>query len=81
MGMSVGDLLELAGGTTRNADTRNIRLLKADGHIFDSWVKGRKVEPGDAVLVPQVIHRATNWQDNLNALTPLAILLNAIRRP
>ncbi|MDP2875258.1 MAG: SLBB domain-containing protein [Holophaga sp.] len=79
-GMSVGDLLKLAGGTTRNADTWNIRLLKADGRIIDSWVKRRTVEPGDAVLVPQVIRRATNWQENLNALTPLAILLNAIRK-
>jgi hypothetical protein len=37
------------------------------------------VEPGDAVLVPQVVRRATNWQENLAALTPLAILINAIR--
>jgi protein involved in polysaccharide export with SLBB domain len=78
-GMSVGDLLALAGGTTRNADARNIRLLKADGRIVDSWVKGKAVEPGDAVLVPQVVRRATNWQENLSALTPLAILINAIR--
>jgi len=79
-GMRVGDLLKLAGGTTRNADTWNIRLLKADGRIVDNWVNRQKVEPGDAVLVPQVVHRATNWQENLAALTPLAILINAIRR-
>lgn len=78
--MSVGDLLRLAGGTTRNADTWNIRLLKADGHIVDRWVKRQHVEPGDAVLVPQVVRRATNWQENLAALTPLAILINAFRR-
>jgi protein involved in polysaccharide export with SLBB domain len=79
-GMSVGSLLKLAGGTTRNADTWNIRLLKADGRIQDTWVNHRAVEPGDAVLVPQVVRRATNWQDNLNALMPLAVLLNAVRK-
>ena len=78
-GMSVSDLLSLAGGTTRNADTWNIRLLKADGRIMDSWVGRRKLEPGDAVIVPQRIKRETVWQDNLNALTPLALLINAIK--
>lgn len=79
-GMKVRHLLKKAGGTTRNADRWNIRLLKADGRIFDSWVGGREVEPGDAVLVPQVVRRDTNWQENLTALTPLAILINAVRR-
>jgi len=78
-GMKVSDLLRLAGGTTRNADASNIRLLKADGRILDSWVEGRPVEPGDTVLVPQRIRRDTSWQENLQALTPLALILNAIK--
>lgn len=76
---SVGDLLKLAGGVTRNADKSNIRLLKADGRIQDSWVSWRTVEPGDAVLVPQRIRYESRWQENVQALTPLALLLNAIR--
>ena len=75
-GMTVGDILKMAGGTTRNADTSNIRLVKADGHIIDSWVKGKKVEPGDTVIVPQRFRRETYWQDDLAALTPLALILN-----
>ena len=78
-GMKVADLLKLAGGTTRNADTSAIRLLKADGRILDSWVEGKAVEPGDTVLVPQRIRRDTNWQENLQALTPLALMLNALK--
>ncbi len=78
-GMKVSDLLKLAGGTTRNADTSNIRLLKADGRILDTWVEGKAVEPGDTVLVPQRIRRDTSWQENLQALTPLALILNAIK--
>lgn len=78
-GMKVADLLKLAGGTTRNADTSNIRLLKADGRILDSWVEGKPVEPGDTVLVPQRFRRDTSWQENLQALTPLALILNAVK--
>jgi protein involved in polysaccharide export with SLBB domain len=78
-GMKVGDLLKLAGGTTRNADTSNIRLLKADGRILDSWIEGKVVEPGDTVLVPQRFRRDASWQENLQALTPLALILNAVK--
>ena len=78
-GTSVKDLLSLAGGLTRNADSWNIRLLKADGRILDSWVNSRKVEPGDTVLVPQRIRRDSTWQENLNALTPIALILNAVK--
>jgi protein involved in polysaccharide export with SLBB domain len=78
-GMKVKELLELAGGVTRNADRGNIRLLKADGRIIDTWVYSRKVEPGDTVLVPQRIRRDSSWQENLAAMTPIALILNAIK--
>ncbi len=79
-GMSVRDLLRLAGGTTRNADTWNLRLLKADGRILDSWVSGRKVEPGDAVIVPSKVRRDVSWQENLAAITNLAVMYAAIKK-
>jgi protein involved in polysaccharide export with SLBB domain len=78
-GMKVRDLLKLAGGTTHNADTWNIRLLKADGRIMDSWVMKQQVGPGDTVLVPQRFRRDTSWQENLQALTPIAIMLNVLK--
>ena len=78
-GMKVSDLLRRAGGTTRNADTSQIRLLKADGRILDSWVEGKAVEPGDTVLVPQRIRRDSNWQENLTALTPIAVMLSVLK--
>ena len=77
-GMKVADLLNLAGGTTRNADAWHIRLVKADGRILDSWVSGRKVEPGDTLIVPQRIRRETNWQEDLTALTSVGLILNAL---
>jgi len=77
-GMKVSDLLGMAGGTTRNADIWQIRLVKADGHILDSWVQGRTVEPGDTLIVPQKFRRESNWQENLTALTSVGLILNAL---
>jgi protein involved in polysaccharide export with SLBB domain len=78
-GVTVKELIGWAGGLTRNADSWNVRLLKADGRILDSWVMRKDVEPGDVVLVPQKFRPLSSWQDNLAALTPLAIILNAIK--
>lgn len=79
-GDSVSDVVALAGGLTRNADKGQIRLLKADGRILDSWVMSRRAEPGDAILVPQRLRTHSTWQDNLQALTPLALLISAVVR-
>ena len=78
-GDRVGDVLKLAGGYTRNADKSQVRLLKAGGKIIDSHVEGAGIEPGDALLVPQRFRKDVTWQDTLLALTPLALLYNAIR--
>jgi protein involved in polysaccharide export with SLBB domain len=78
-GMKVKDIVGLAGGYTRNADTWNIRLLKADGRIVDHRVSGQRVDSGDALLVPQRIRRDVNWTEELAALTPLAILINTFK--
>jgi protein involved in polysaccharide export with SLBB domain len=79
-GDRVRDVLKLAGGYTRNADVAQVRLLKADGRVLDSRVGGRGMEPGDALLVPQRIRKDIPWQDTLLAMTPLALIYNAIRR-
>jgi protein involved in polysaccharide export with SLBB domain len=78
-GMKVKDVVALAGGYTRNADTWNVRLLKADGRIVDHWVMRKGVEPGDALLVPQRIRRDVNWAEQMAALTPIAILINTFK--
>jgi protein involved in polysaccharide export with SLBB domain len=78
-GMRVKDVVSLAGGYTRNADTWNVRLLKADGRIVDRWVSRASVEPGDALLVPQRIKRDVNWAEEMAALTPVAILINTFK--
>jgi len=79
-GDRVRDVLDLAGGFTRNADRSQVRLLKADGRVIDSRVSRAGIEPGDAILVPQRIRKDVPWQDTLMAMTPLALVYNAIRR-
>jgi len=79
-GDRVRDVLRLAGGYTRNADRRQVRLLKADGRVLDARVERSAMEPGDALLVPQRIRKDVPWQDSLLAMTPLALIYNAIRR-
>jgi protein involved in polysaccharide export with SLBB domain len=41
-----------AGGATKQADPKEIYILKADGSAQASFVKMRQLEPGDAVVVP-----------------------------
>jgi protein involved in polysaccharide export with SLBB domain len=41
-----------AGGATRDADMTQAYILKADGTAISSFVKLRKLEPGDAIIVP-----------------------------
>lgn len=57
------DLLATAGGPTRFAETRQIRIIRADGQVvpFDlqGYVDGQRrgklpeIKPGDAILVPE----------------------------
>jgi len=79
-GDRVRDVLKLAGGYTRNADVGQVRLLKADGRVVDSGVARSGIEPGDTLLVPQRIRKDVPWQDTLLAMTPIAVLYNAMRR-
>ncbi len=57
------DLLATAGGPTRFAETRQMRIIRNDGRVeaFDlqAYIDGQKrgplpvIEPGDAILVPE----------------------------
>jgi protein involved in polysaccharide export with SLBB domain len=79
-GDRVKDVLKLAGGYTRNADVAQVRLLKASGRVVDARVERAPMEPGDSLLVPQRFSKDVPWQDSVLALTPLAVLYNAMRR-
>ena len=64
IGANVGflDVLATAGGPNRYADTRTVRILRANGEIvpfnLQDYTEGRAVElpkilPGDAIFIPQ----------------------------
>jgi len=44
--------LARAGGPTPDADESGIYLLRADGSAETSWLKMKKIEPGDTIVVP-----------------------------
>jgi len=51
-GENVEYYLNRVGGATREADARQVYILKPDGSAVASFVKMRQVEPGDAIVVP-----------------------------
>jgi hypothetical protein len=51
-GENVEYYLNRVGGATREADARQVYILKPDGSALASFVKMRQVEPGDAIVVP-----------------------------
>lgn len=64
---NVGDYLSLAGGPTSEADSGSTYLLRADGSVisrrntgfFFSTLKGARVMPGDAIVVPEELDKTT----------------------
>jgi polysaccharide export outer membrane protein len=79
----VSEVLERAGGFTRNADTSNIRLLRTNGQViegsfFSWWTHWTYMGPGDTILVPTKYAVNTNWVQDLTTLTNLALLYKII---
>ena len=67
-GNTVSDYLDKAG-LTRDADTDNLMLIRADGSvessarhsIWNSGVMSKTVNPGDSIFVPGVLDRRTAY--------------------
>jgi protein involved in polysaccharide export with SLBB domain len=65
------DYVELAGGPKKEADARNIFVLRADGSVIANkagWFSpGRlsavRLQPGDAIVVPEDLYRTTFTKD------------------
>ena len=87
MNKSIRHYLNKVGGISKNGDSRNIYLIKADGTVASrqttsNFLNGTKVEPGDTIFVPTRIRMPkNNWKRTFNivqtisslALTALAI--------
>jgi protein involved in polysaccharide export with SLBB domain len=64
-GKDVADLLEYAGGPTRDADESRIYILRADGSVQSAQntsslfggIAGQSLMPGDTVIVPELLDK------------------------
>ncbi len=64
-GKSVNHYIKKAGGYTPNADKKETRLVKADGRVIAGGVGGKKVELGDAIIVPLRIEEKKHFSRDL----------------
>lgn len=71
-GKKVKYYIARAGNLSRQADKGAVKLIKADGRVFaGSASLRRKVELGDAIVVPTEIHRDRDWLKTISAITSL----------
>lgn len=80
-GKRIGDYLALAGGPTKEADTGNIYVLRADGSVNSKqqsgWLRGfngDRLNPGDTVVVPEQLDK-TKWTTELKDWTQIVYQL------
>lgn len=61
-GKKVKYYIDRAGGYTRNSDKNQTRLIRADGKVISGGsLRGKKVELGDVIVVPQKIREDKDW--------------------
>jgi len=61
-GKSVKYYIDRAGGYTRNSDKGQTRLINADGRVISGGsLRGRGVDLGDVIVVPQRIGKDKDW--------------------
>jgi len=74
-GSTINDYLEKAGGPTRDGASDEIYLVRANGLVFSkrqtsmlgiSSFGGRKVMPGDTIIVPEKLERYNLTKDLMN---------------
>lgn len=77
LGKKVSYYLDQAGGFTKRADKKEVRLVKANGRVFASGdARGKKVTIGDVIIVPSEIKKDHDWlkfvSTSLSILTGVA---------
>jgi protein involved in polysaccharide export with SLBB domain len=51
-GANLDYYINLVGGFTKEADQKEVHLVKADGSALSSFARIRPIEPGDTIIVP-----------------------------
>jgi len=68
--------VDRAGGFTRRASGGELRILKADGRVIKRRAMSRKIELGDAIIVPEKVIRDRDWMKMLQ--TSVSIIASAL---
>lgn len=79
---NVGYYLEMAGGITKDSESDDIYVIRADGSVFSrqqysslaslvgGGFMGEKIDSGDAIIVPQKFEK-TAWMRNVKDITTI----------
>jgi protein involved in polysaccharide export with SLBB domain len=93
-GARAGDYLHLAGGPNRDADRRQVFVLRADGSVtghgagqsvFSSGFENVRLYPGDTIVVPEksvgpgVMHEFLAWTQAFSQLALGAAAIDVIK--
>ncbi|HEX7549503.1 MAG TPA: SLBB domain-containing protein [Candidatus Methylomirabilis sp.] len=78
-----------AGGVRQEGDVSQAYILKPDGSAIFSFAKMRKVDAGDAVVVPLSLEAKTRWAPFIKDLVtiiaqaaiPIGVIWGVMRRP
>jgi len=92
-GLRIADYLREAGGATRNADSGHIFVIRADGSVvpkqgaglFTPAFETARLNPGDSIVVPEVIFKTSfmrglrDWTQVLSQLALGAAVVNVLK--
>jgi protein involved in polysaccharide export with SLBB domain len=77
IGLGLEDYLRQAGGTTEDANTKEMYVMRANGTTDSSYLKVKGMEPGDTIVVPQKIEAKTPqlalWQSVASIVGSVAL--------
>jgi len=70
-GVNADYYINRVGGYAKEADKKEVHLLKADGSAVSSFTNVRDVEPGDSIIVPPKAEEKTRWLPTFSAVAQI----------
>ena len=71
--------IQSAGGLNRNADKKNISVLKYNGLVYSKNLSRVPIENGDYIIIPKKVKRvSTFWRDTTHVVTILGSIASTI---
>lgn len=74
--------LEKVGGLSKDADTEDVHIVKADGSAIRGYTKVRELEPGDTILAPSSVEPKYRplplWRDVATIIGQFALTIASL---